>query len=57
MLEPDSLALASANEWHIMFHPLSVGTIVGIAVVIILLFCSAMISGAEVAFFLTFSCR
>lgn len=51
MLEPDSLALASANEWHIMFHPLSVGTIVGIAVVIILLFCSAMISGAEVAFF------
>lgn len=51
MLEPDSLALASANDWHIMFLPLSVGTIVGIAVVIILLFCSAMISGAEVAFF------
>jgi putative hemolysin len=51
MLEPDSLSLASANEWHIMFHPLSMGTVIGIVVVVILLIFSAMISGAEVAFF------
>ncbi len=35
----------------IIFKPIESGTIVGLAVMVLLLFCSALISGSEVAFF------
>ena len=36
---------------QLVFNPVTTGSLLGIAVVIILLFCSALISGSEVAFF------
>lgn len=42
----DSLGLL-----YITFQPLSMGIIIGLVVLIILLLCSALVSGAEVAFF------
>lgn len=36
---------------QLVFHPVTTGSILGMAVVVILLFCSALISGSEVAFF------
>ncbi len=35
----------------IIFKPIETGTIIGLAVMVLLLFCSALISGSEVAFF------
>jgi len=36
---------------QLVFNPVTTGSLLGIAVVVILLFCSALISGSEVAFF------
>lgn len=51
-METDSLLTASAlKNWSIQFHPISVSIVVGIVIIFILLFSSALISGSEVAYF------
>ena len=39
------------NNSEIVFHPFNIGTIVSILIMVLLLFCSALISGSEVALF------
>ena len=39
------------ENWEIQFHPISVGIITSLVIVVLLLFSSAMISGSEVAYF------
>lgn len=39
------------ENWDIQFHPISVGIITSLVIVVLLLFSSAMISGSEVAYF------
>ncbi len=36
---------------QVVFHPVTTGTVISILIVVLLLFCSAMISGSEVAYF------
>jgi len=51
-LETDPLlaALLPAG-WNIEFHPLTIGIVIALVIVLLLLFSSAMISGSEVAYF------
>ena len=51
-METDPLlaALLPAG-WNIEFHPLTIGIIIALVIVLLLLFSSAMISGSEVAYF------
>lgn len=51
MLEPDSISSAVASDWHIYFNPLSLGSVIGLIVVIVLLIMSALVSGSENAYF------
>lgn len=50
-MDSDIIPLSFTLGWDISFYPISLGIIVGFLVVIILLLCSALISGSEVAFF------
>lgn len=50
-MDTDSIPLIFTLGWDITFYPISLGIIVGFLVIIILLICSALISGSEVAFF------
>jgi len=45
------LATSAIGNWDILFHPLSLGIIVSIVIVLFLLLTSALISGSEVAYF------
>ncbi len=51
-METDPLlaALLPAG-WNIEFHPLTIGIVIALIIVLLLLFSSAMISGSEVAYF------
>ena len=51
-METDPLlaALLPAG-WNIEFHPLTIGIVIALVIVLLLLFSSAMISGSEVAYF------
>ncbi|WP_240925008.1 gliding motility-associated protein GldE [Maribellus sediminis] len=51
-METDPLPGAiDLSGWNIDFHPLTIGIILALIVVLLLLFTSAMISGSEVAYF------
>jgi len=51
-LETDPLLVATVFDgWNIDFHPLKLGIVVALFIVLLLLFTSAMISGSEVAYF------
>ncbi len=51
-METDPLLVAGIFEgWNIDFHPLKLGIVIALIVVLLLLFTSAMISGSEVAYF------
>lgn len=50
-METDPLPILSAIFWDIQFLPLTTGIAIGIVVLMILLICSALISGSEVAYF------
>lgn len=45
------LASAALGTWNVQFHPLTLGIAISILVVLLLLLCSALISGSEVACF------
>lgn len=48
--EPLQLSAVLINQ-NIQFHPLTIGLIVSLVIVLLLLICSALISGSEVAYF------
>lgn len=51
-METDSINLSTAlNSQNIQFHPLTIGLVVSMVIVLLLLICSALISGSEVAYF------
>lgn len=51
-METDPLLVATVFDgWNIDFHPLKLGIVVALFIVLLLLFTSAMISGSEVAYF------
>lgn len=50
-METDPLPMLNAIFWNIQIHPFSTETVISIIVVVILLVCSALISGSEVAYF------
>ena len=50
-METDPLSMLCAISWNVHFLPFTAGIAVSMVVIIILLFCSAMISGSEVAYF------
>jgi len=50
-LETDPLPILSAVTWNIQFHPFTTGIAISLAVIVILLVFSALISGSEVAYF------
>lgn len=51
-MENDPLPAAILmNGWNIEFHPLKIGIVIALLIVLLLLFSSAMISGSEVAYF------
>jgi len=50
-LETDPLPMLNTIFWNIQIHPFSTETVISIIVVVILLVCSALISGSEVAYF------
>ncbi|WP_340110805.1 gliding motility-associated protein GldE [Maribellus mangrovi] len=51
-METDPLPGALSLEgWNIEFHPLTIGIVIALLIVLLLLFSSAMISGSEVAYF------
>jgi len=51
-LETDPLLVATIFDgWNIDFHPLKIGTVITLFIVLLLLLTSAMISGSEVAYF------
>ncbi len=45
------LDIAGTTDFNIQFHPLSLGIVISIIIVLLLLFSSALISGSEVAYF------
>jgi len=49
--EGQAISSDPSFSWEIVFHPITPGIITGFLIVIVLLFCSAMISGSEVAYF------
>lgn len=50
-METDPLPMLNAIFWNIQIHPFSTESVISIIVVVILLVCSALISGSEVAYF------
>jgi len=50
-LETESLPASALYTWDIQFHPITLGIVVAIFIVLLLLISSALISGSEVAFF------
>lgn len=51
-METEPLSIAHLFDgWNIDFHPLTIGILVALVIVLLLLFTSAMISGSEVAYF------
>lgn len=50
-MEPDTTELVNNIAETISFYPISIGVIIGLAVIILMLFASALVSGSEVAFF------
>jgi len=50
-LETDPLPMLSAIFWNIQFHPFTSSTVFSIVIIAVLLVCSALISGSEVAYF------
>lgn len=50
-METDPLPMLNTIFWNIQIHPFSTETVISIIVVVILLVCSALISGSEVAYF------
>jgi len=50
-LEADPLPMLCAITWNVQFLPFTAGIAVSLVVILILLFCSALISGSEVAYF------
>ncbi|MDP2890442.1 MAG: gliding motility-associated protein GldE [Bacteroidota bacterium] len=50
-METDPLPILSAIAWNVEFLPFTSGVAVSLVVILILLFCSALISGSEVAYF------
>jgi len=50
-LETDPLPILSALSWNVEFLPFTAAIAVSLVVILILLFCSAMVSGSEVAYF------
>jgi len=50
-LETDSFSTLFLNNSDIVFHTLDISTIISLLVMVLLLFCSALISGSEVALF------
>jgi len=50
-LETDPLPMLSAIFWNIQFHPFTTTTVFSIVIIAVLLVCSALISGSEVAYF------
>lgn len=51
MLESDSISSVVDSGWQVHFNPLTMESVVGFVVVILLLCLSALISGSETAFF------
>lgn len=50
-METDPLPMLSAIFWNIQFHPFTTTTVFSIVIIAVLLVCSALISGSEVAYF------
>lgn len=50
-METDPLPMLSAIFWNIQFHPFTTSTVFSIVIIAVLLVCSALISGSEVAYF------
>ncbi len=50
-MDPEPFASLILVRIDVTFHPFTTGILFGILIVLILLFCSALISGSEVAFF------
>ncbi len=51
-METEPLHLSAVlNNQNIQFHPLTIGLVVSLVIVLLLLICSALISGSEVAYF------
>lgn len=50
-METDLLPMLCAISWNVQFLPFTVGVAISLVVILILLFCSALISGSEVAYF------
>ena len=50
-METDPLPMLCAITWNVQFLPFTAGIAVSLVVILILLFCSALISGSEVAYF------
>jgi putative hemolysin len=50
-VDPESLASPVTTTLSVTFLPITAGILVGLGVVLLLLLCSALISGSEVAFF------
>lgn len=50
-METDPLPILSAISWNVEFLPFTAAIAVSLVVILLLLFCSAMVSGSEVAYF------
>lgn len=50
-METDPLPILTAISWNVQFHPFTSGIAISLVVISILLICSALISGSEVAYF------
>jgi gliding motility-associated protein GldE len=50
-LETDPLPTLAAISWNIQVYPFTTGIAISLAIILILLICSALISGSEIAYF------
>jgi gliding motility-associated protein GldE len=50
-LETDPLLILTSVLWNVQFHPFTSGVTISLVVIVLLLICSALISGSEVAYF------
>jgi gliding motility-associated protein GldE len=50
-LETDPVPTLSAISWNIQFHPFTTGVAISLIVTFVLIVCSALITGSEVAYF------
>ncbi|MBV5312550.1 MAG: gliding motility-associated protein GldE [Prolixibacteraceae bacterium] len=50
-METDPVPTLSAISWNIQFHPFTTGVAISLIVTFVLIVCSALISGSEVAYF------